>query len=173
MKLVDEVLEMEPLSSVRKNHALEHATLNILEKKLTSRRLAGFSDAGGFWLIGDVPTDVLLENARQALKRLQAGEHELAMHANCGTNVVASGLIAGSLAWLGMVGAGKSFYKKVRRIPLVALMVMLGYELGKPLGPKLQQKMIKTGEIQDLEVLDATCYQYGTLIVHRVRTRSR
>jgi len=118
MQLFDEILEKEPLSSVRKNHALEHATLHVLDEKVTKRQMAGFSDAGGFWIIGDVTTKVLRESAKQALERLQEGEHELAMHANCGSNMLVSGLFAGGLAWLGMAGAGEGFLKKFRPFPI-------------------------------------------------------
>ncbi len=59
---------------VRSNHALEHATLHVLQQKGSAARLGGISDTGGFWIFGDVDTETLLLAAREARERLMAGE---------------------------------------------------------------------------------------------------
>ena len=41
---------------VRNNHALEHATLHVLQEKGVVGRMCGISDAGGFWIYGEVAT---------------------------------------------------------------------------------------------------------------------
>src|SRR5512147_3069088 len=102
MTFLDKLLNWPPISRVRRNHALEHATLQIMARKRPTTIAAGYSDTSGFWVIGQVSTEDLEESIKEALARLHAGEHELAIHPNCGTNFVAAGAVAGSLAWLGM-----------------------------------------------------------------------
>lgn len=104
------VLESFPISRVRRNHGLEHATLHILAEQHPRTSLAGHSDLGGFWILGEVDIEDIQNAVDQALKRLQNGEEELAVHPNCGTNFVTAGTFAGVAASMAMFGAG-------RRIP--------------------------------------------------------
>jgi len=173
MNFFDQVLQMEPFWQVRANHALEHATLHLLEPHASGRRMAGFSDAGGFWLFADLPPDQVLQSASEALQRLQAGESELANHQKCGTNMIVPAFTAGSLAWLAMAGAGRGFFKKLRRLPLVIMMVLLGYELGKPLSPLVQSKVTAPELAPQLEIINGLYYKLAGLTIHRIRTRTK
>src|SRR5512136_2980603 len=112
------ILDNPVISSIRRNHGLEHATINILSLKFPRRPLAGYSFPGGFVLFGDVATVDVREAVTEALSRLSNGERHLAIHPNCGTNFLASGFVSGGLAWLGMAGA-KNGREKVERLPLV------------------------------------------------------
>ena len=163
----------EPLNQVRSNHALEHATLHILEQKKQRGRVVGISDAGGFWLIGQLPTELVMESAIEALQRLQGGEKTLATSKNCGTLMVAPAFVAGALAWLAMARPRRNFYDTLRRFPAVVMMVLLGYELGKPLGPRLQEKMVALELSPRLQIIDAVYYKLGGMTIHRVRTRTK
>mgnify|MGYP001321711127 CR=1 FL=1 len=80
----------------RRNHALEHATVNVLEQRYGRRLLAsGFAEADGFFINGVGPDPrVVLDAAQEALRRLQAGESELAIHPRCGTVIVAGQLVS-------------------------------------------------------------------------------
>ena len=78
------------VSRIRRNHALEHATLSILGRKTAQLSAAGYSDTSGFFIIGNVSTDQLREATTEALHRLQAGEAHLAIHPFCGTNFAAA-----------------------------------------------------------------------------------
>ena len=112
------ILDIPMLSRIRRNHGLEHATINILSVRFPYLRLAGYSFPGGFFILGEVPTADLREAVAQALSRMANGERTLAIHEHCGTNYVASGFVVGFLTWLGMAGA-KSNRDKVERLPLV------------------------------------------------------
>ncbi|HLV98125.1 MAG TPA: DUF6391 domain-containing protein [Ktedonobacterales bacterium] len=83
---------------IRQNHALEHATVTILSEKVANLRLSARSSPRGFIIFGPVDLEKVREAAAEALERLQAGEAELAIHPNCGTNV-AVGLIVTVLSW--------------------------------------------------------------------------
>ena len=167
---MEPVLEINPVWKVRSNHALEHATLHVLSAKVTGARVSGLSDAGGFWLLGDVPTDLVFESAREALKRMQTGETDLATHENCGSNLVPSILASGGLAWIAMAGAGKDFRKKAMRFPLAVLLALIGFEAAKPAGLILQEKAVSTDHLDSMLVREIRCYKPYGLVIHRVTT---
>ncbi|RLD11905.1 MAG: hypothetical protein DRI56_00155 [Chloroflexota bacterium] len=125
---------LEFVSLTRRNHGLEHATMNFLGSKYPRRPFAGHSDWRGFWIMGDIATPELLEVVQQALNALQSGRHDLAIHANCGTNLVVSGAMAGMAGVVGMVGAGEERRAKLDRIPLVITLATLALMLSRPVG---------------------------------------
>src|SRR5437868_3131264 len=55
-------------SAVRQNHALEHATIVLLNRKYPDVRFAGISFAAGFFVFGDVPSEAILPAAKKALR---------------------------------------------------------------------------------------------------------
>ena len=78
--LVKETRDIPIVSRVRRNHGLEHATLHILSQRYPKRSLAGHSDTGGFWILGDVSIEDVYEAVEEALSRLRNGEKHLAVH---------------------------------------------------------------------------------------------
>ena len=164
------ILDMPVLSRIRRNHGLEHATINILSERFPYRRLAGYSFPGGFFILGDIPTADLREAVIQALVRMNNGERHLAIHEHCGTNYVASGFVAGLLAWLGMAGA-KSKRDKVERLPLVIALATFGFIASQPLGPVLQQRITTSGDPQGMSNPDSFPIRFGQVSLHRVVTQ--
>lgn len=81
--------------AVKQNHALEHATIVLLNKKFPDVRLAGISFASGFFVFGDLPTEAILPAAQEALALLRSTKPELAIHERCGTNLAVSGMLTG------------------------------------------------------------------------------
>jgi len=164
-------LHIEFINAVRANHALEHATFHVLEEKGNKAKLAGFSDAGGFWVLGNVSADTLLESAHEGLQRLQSGEASLALHENCGTNLAATGVIVGGMAWLGMLGVGRGFFRKIGRLPIVILLASLGVLIAQPVGPMVQERLTTLPNGQKREVFGIQRYGLGEWTLQRVRTR--
>lgn len=78
---------MQLISRVRRNHALEHATIHVLSERGTRFGVQGNATWGGYYLnlYGDVDLAAVEEAARDALRRMQGGEAQLAIHPNCGT----------------------------------------------------------------------------------------
>jgi len=155
---------------IRRNHGLEHATLNLLAAEFPSRSFAGHSDSKGFWIIGEVSTDKLLETVQQALKRMKAGESNLALHANCGTNFVTAGVVAGSIAWLGTLGNANSFSKKLNRWPLLIMIVTGSFIAAQPLGKKVQARVSTSGDPGSLVVKQISRYERKGPALHRILT---
>jgi len=164
------ILDIPLLSRIRRNHGLEHATINILSQRFPYRRIMGYSFQGGFFILGEIPTADLREAVIQALSRMNNGERHLAIHDHCGTNYVASGFVAGLLAWLGMTGA-KSKRDQVERLPLVIALAMFGFIASQPLGPVLQERLTTSGDPQGMSIADVFPIQFGQLSLHRVVTQ--
>jgi hypothetical protein len=170
MEYLDRVLNFPIISRVRRNHALEHATLQILAKKNSHLSAAGYSDPNGFHILGNVSTDLLHEAVSEALHRLQAGEENLAIHPSCGTNFAATGIVAGTFAWLAMIGTGGGLRSKMERWPAVVILVTLGMIISQPLGPFLQAHFTTDGDVGELEVTEITRLERQGTPIHRIRT---
>ena len=72
------LLALPAVDRTRRNHALEHATLNVLTQRNRQIGLVGRSTPGGFHIYGNVSTEALRDAAAEALARLQDGEVDLA-----------------------------------------------------------------------------------------------
>lgn len=164
------LLDYDLFSRVRRNHGLEHATLHILSQRNPARSLAGHSDSGGFWIAGDVPTVELSQAVSEALQRLRAGEHRLALHPNCGTNFAASGVLAGGVASLAMFGAGRRLRDKLDRMPLAITLATLALIVAQPLGMRLQERYTTSGDPEGLEIVEIRPSGRGRTTAHRVVT---
>jgi hypothetical protein len=170
MEYINRALNFPLISRIRRNHALEHATLQILAKKHPKISVAGYSDTRGFLIVGSVSTDHLREAVSEALRRLQAGEDDLAIHPNCGTNFAATGVVTGTLAWLAMVGAHGNFRKRLERWPVVVMLVTIGMIVAQPLGPLLQAEFTTDADIGELQVTEITRFEREGTPLHRVKT---
>ena len=133
--------------------------------------MAGHSDTGGFWLLGDVPTQEVQMAVQEALARMKAGEEHLAVHPNCGTNFVTSGIMAGSAAFVGMLGAGGRFRDKLERLPLIATLATLALMVAQPVGLLVQERVTTSGRPKSLEVVEILPNYSGKIPSHRVITR--
>ena len=159
-----------PLVGVtRRNHALEHATLHVLEEKYPNRMLGGHSNPTGFFIVGDVPMEAVADAATEALRRLRLGESQLAIHPGCGTNMVTSMLLGATLGWFVLRGA-RSTVARVLRMPVAFGFAVLGILLSRPLGPVLQQKLTTDAEMGGLRVTDVRRSLKGRVTAHRVLT---
>jgi len=170
MESITRELDSGPFSRIRRNHALEHATLQVLAEKIPGLRMAGYSDQRGFWLIGQVETSRIQEAAEEALARLKSGEDSLAIHPRCGTNLVATSLMAGSFAWLGMLGMGRNQRERFERLPFVIILATLAVFLSQPLGPFLQARVTTLPVTKEMGLLWVERIQRGDVPVHRVYT---
>ncbi len=172
LKSLQPLLDTPFIRRVRRNHGLEHATIHLLSQRIPHLRIAGRSDAGGFWLLGNVPTEEVRQVAALALARLRRGEHQLALHPTCGTNFVAVALIGTAAVLLALIGSERERFGKLQRIPLIAVALLFAAMLGQPLGMRLQQYVTTLGDPGDLEITAVRQVASGNLTMHRVETRS-
>lgn len=166
-----DLLNLPVISRIRRNHGLEHATLTTLARRFPRQRLAGYSDPGGFWILGDLETEPLADAVLEALERLRRGEHNLAVHPNCGTNFAIAGIFAGLAGALAMLGSGPRRRDKLERLPLAAVLATLALIAAQPLAFIVQSRITTCGDPGGLAVTQVLRQQQGRLVLHRIRTK--
>jgi len=169
---MENIRNRKPILSTRRNHALEHATLQVLMEKGHPNRLGGMSDPRGFWVLGEIDPETLFNAVEEARTRLLNGERELAIHPNCGTNLAAAGVVGGILAWLAMLGMKKNWRDRFDRLANVVTLVTLGLIVAQPLGPKLQQSLTTDANIEGLRAVQVKRVNHEGMPIHRVTTVS-
>jgi len=162
------LLSLQPIDRIRRNHGLEHATIHILSAR-KRRTLAGYSDANGFWLMGEVPTGEIESAVNEALGRMRKGEHDLAIHPNCGTMFVTAGAFAAVAGWLSFVGA-RTWQDKLFRLPLTLAFATVAIIFAQPIGLTLQANITTDGVVRDLEVASVRKTSNAPA-THRIETR--
>lgn len=159
-------LHLPLILETRRNHALEHATLHMLARAHPGP-LAGHSNPTGYFILGDVTTEALRAAAHEARARLLAGEHALAIHPGCGTNLAATVGLASTFAWLPLRGQ-KSTLTRLALVPFALLFAALGVALAHQLGPSLQQHVTTEADLGNLQIADIRFIRKG---LHRVITK--
>lgn len=170
------VSSMNPLippfvARVRRNHGLEHATINVLIQRNPNLSLVGRSDWRGYVIMGEVETEEIDSAAREALARLQAGESELALHPRCGTMLATTGLLSGMAAFF-VLGVGHSRSRfRWAYLPEALLAATVAALIAQPLGFLLQQHVTTSGDADQLRIARVYKKRGGPISVHRVETR--
>lgn len=158
---------MRVIDRIRRNHALEHATLAVLVRAGTKGLLAGYSTSGGFWLLAPASGSEVEDAANQALTRLSKGDGRLAISPNCGTNLAVAALLA--TAGLRVVearrGKGRSGWHVNAAVALGA------WAVSRPLGEMLQRRLTTLSDMKGLDVSGVSTVQLGRYRVHKVVTR--
>jgi hypothetical protein len=135
---------------LRRNHALEHATIVVMMEREPGRKLNGFSTDDGFFVQGVRSISEVESAAREAMRRLQNGQKWLAIHRNCGTTIVAANLLA---AVFFLVTLGFFLYLGVGNLYLMILgSVVLAFALRIPLSLILQRFVTTDADLTNAEV---------------------
>ena len=161
------ILDLPLILETRRNHALEHATLQVLARKYQNQSMAGHSNPTGFFLLGDFQTEDVSSAASEAMARLLSGESGLAIHPGCGTNMATTALLSATFAWMPIRGAKSTFWR-VWLIPIAILFAAFGYFLSKPLGPWLQKYVTTEADLGDMQIVEIIPVRKG---LHRVITK--
>jgi hypothetical protein len=168
------LLDLPLITRVRRNHALEHAAMRVLSERYRDLKIVGRSSLWGFYIYGDVPTEGVLAAAQEGLRRLRAGQRQMAVHPNCGSNLVVAGILAGLGAFLALGGLSKNrprdLWQRLTRLPLACTAAMLGIVLAQPLGAALQAYVTTQASVGDLRIVDITREKRAGILVHHVRT---
>jgi hypothetical protein len=138
-----------PGRRVRQNHALEHATITILSTYLPDLRVSARSTSDGFTVFGDIDLGYLRRAVDEALSRLQAGEARLAIHPNCGTNLV----VGMSLLALGTI-LGMTSSRARTRAASAAFSSVAGIAAARPLGEVVQKYVTTFPDLRGVRVTD-------------------
>jgi hypothetical protein len=164
------MLDLPILSRIRRNHGLEHATLTTLARRFPRQPMAGYSDMGGFWIVGNLDTEAVTEAAMEALDRLRKGERALAIHPNCGTNFAVAGTLAGLAGAVTML-VGGTRKQKLERLPLAAVLATVMLVAAQPLAYQVQSRITTSGEPGGLRISEVLRQEQGKVVLHRIHTQ--
>jgi hypothetical protein len=150
------------LSRVRRNHALEHATIHVLTERNKGFSAQGNSTPKGFNLniYGQLEDDEVSAAVEDAFRRLKEGEKRLAVHPNCGTVL----LTMASLATFSALAAFGIEQKRLKRstlnlatiigaLPTTIMAVLISLIVAKPIGIFLQERYTVEGDLGNLQVV--------------------
>ncbi len=151
----------EIIRRTRRNHGLEHATIHVLSEKHKNFTAQGNSTPRGFHLniYGDLSEADIAEAVAEAHERLRGGEHNLAVHPNCGTVLVTTATLT-TLAATGMMaleqrrepeGQARST-TAFNALPGAMIAVLAALIVSRPLGVQLQARYTVDGQMRDLQV---------------------
>jgi hypothetical protein len=168
-----DLLNLPTIRRTRRNHAIEHATMQVLAARRPGVPFAGRSDSGGFALFGDVAADEVRAAATEAIARLE-GEPELAVHPYCGTNLLVAGLVSGAAAVAVLSTARLD--QRARpwsMLPQLLLSGTFAAVASQPLGSWAQRKFTTLPEMDGARVRQVTFRALGRLRWHRVEVVDR
>jgi hypothetical protein len=160
------ILDLPFILETRRNHALEHATLHMLARTHKTS-MAGHSNPTGFFIFGELRTEDIRAALNEAYSRLRAGEKGLAIHPGCGTNLLATAFLPGTLAWLPFQGT-RSTRWRLLLLPIALGFGVLGFFLSRPVGTWLQRNITTEANLGNMRIIDVTLVRKG---VHRIITK--
>jgi hypothetical protein len=160
------------ITRTRRNHGLEHATINVLTERFPGLHLAGYSTPFGFYIIGPVTRESLVNAIDEAITLVSAGRRGLVIHEHCGTNYVAGGILAGLAAWLGMLGVKRNARSQLERLPLVILLSTFALMYSPKMGSWLQRNLTTTSQLQGLEIIGITSGKLGKYPRFTIHTKN-
>ncbi len=141
---------------MRRNHALEHATINLLRRRHARITLFGMPDQHGFHLRGRVPHDAVIRATQEGIRRLKQGERSLAWSRRCPTSLVATQVILSVIFLVIVLSIWREFIA-----PVLLTALMAGALLGPPVSPYVQRWLLVEPdpgslEFRDLEIEEPT-----------------
>lgn len=136
------VLDVQPLGHIRRNHGIEHATVHVLTEWDPNLSLVGRADAEGFNIYGEVDPDTLASASQEALRRMKNGQGSLAVHPRCGTQLVVMGAVTGLAAFFAL---GRR--PRVTRLPDAILATTLAALIAQPLGLAIQRSVTTSADV--------------------------
>lgn len=154
------------IASLRQNHALEHATISSLVKRVgVNVRMVGCATHDGFYIYGDVPTEAVRDAAMEGLRRLQQGESDLAVSPFCGTNLVVAGMLAGIASLIVLGGSDRR-----KRVLPVIVAATWAIAAARPVGRAVQKYVTTSSDLTGVTIERITRRGAGGRILHKIET---
>jgi len=149
------------LDRVRRNHALEHATIHVLTQHHKGFSAQGNSTPRGFHLniYGPMDEDKVAEAVEEAFTRLNNGEEKLAIHPTCGTVLLTTATMA-TLAAQATFGLERRRQDRpamnlavlLGALPMAILAVTVAIIASRPVGISLQRRYTVDPHLGDMQV---------------------
>ncbi|SHJ75636.1 hypothetical protein SAMN02745912_00951 [Paramaledivibacter caminithermalis DSM 15212] len=146
-----QIFKIASNKQIRRNHSLEHATVNVLEERYgKTLKIGGLAYSNGFSLSGpDLPSPYeVLDAAREGIYRMTKGETSLALHPRCGTSIATSTFLL-SLGFIIVL----SFSQHLSLLN-IAIVFILANIIAKPLGLTVQKFFTTHADISNMSIID-------------------
>jgi hypothetical protein len=134
----------------------------------------GRATTRGFYLFGELEKEDVLGAVSEALTRLQRGEHSLAVHPRCGTNLATAGVLAGLSSFAVMQLPGRSATGSGRarsnlaKLPQIIMAATIAVIASQDLGPAMQKHVTTLPEVAGVTIGEITRHRRGRILVHHV-----
>jgi len=143
-----QIINIAKNKAIRRNHALEHATINVLEKYAgRTLLLAGLSQKNGFIISGAQDPNLVIKAAQEGLNLLKQGECQLAIHRRCGTSIAIANFLAAVLFLIFLIQTGNF------SIFAIIIALILANALGPYLGELTQKYFTTSCDVKYLEIV--------------------
>jgi len=149
----------------RQSHAMEHATIHVLNRHQPGLQVLGRSTPTGFYVYGNVATPVVASAASEALARLQAGESHLAVHPRCGTNLAVGAFLGGIASMLVLGSRRRSRWVE---LPEIILAISAALFLAQPVGYSVQQRVTTSSDVHNVRIVNIERQFLGPQTVHHI-----
>jgi hypothetical protein len=133
---------------LRRNHALEHATINVIEEAYGPQQLSGLAKEDGFYIKGALKPAVIREAAEEGLRRLKSGEGDLVVHKRCGTSLAVANLLS-AIIFLFLLFQTGNF-----TIIYVFVAILFSNLLGPVLGKYVQKLFTTSTDVEGMVIED-------------------
>ncbi len=153
----------------RYNHALEHATLHVLQRRFPQARVLGISDGRGITLYTPLSAEYILPALYEARDALREGATGLAVHPNCGTNLVSSAMLAVLATWLSMALTSRRGWGE--RFLNATVLTCGALLLGPNLGSHLQARVTTDANLPPVQISSLFADAWGKQ--NRIRVNLR
>ena len=133
--------------NIRRNHAIEHATINVLERIAGYRlNISGLSREDGFYIAGIQNPDMVEQAAIRALSLLKKGECDLAIHRRCGTDVAIANFVS-AIVFLVLL-----FTTGLFSIINIVIAILASNLLSPYLGECIQRHFTTSCDVKNIEI---------------------
>ena len=168
MEALMQARRVTAIERLRRNHALEHATVALLLERGATPPIGGYSLPSGFLIWTKGQPEAVSGAASDALALLNDGYAELAISPYCGTNFAASVALGGIAAYL--AGRGRGLWPKIRGA-LVGFAVASA--LGQPVGRLVQHRLTVRTDVAGVEIATVRALRDTPLAVVWIGTTHR
>ena len=152
--------------NIRRNHAIEHATVSILTEQISKSAVVGFAVPSGFIIYSKSGKDEILSAANNGLNLMKSGDSEISISQFCGTNLVVAALLTG----VSTIILGKICGKKSKNILNIANGFVLSALLSKPIGRIVQKYVTTDSSVQNIQIKNGRSLKIGSFYIHFIST---
>ncbi|MDD3655944.1 MAG: DUF6391 domain-containing protein [Atribacterota bacterium] len=134
--------------NIRRNHAIEHATINVLEQLAGQQlNISGLSQENGFYIAGIQNAEMVEEAAIRGLNLLKQGSCHLAIHRRCGTDIAIANFITALIFFILLFTTG------LFSILNIVIALLLSNLISPYLGEYVQKYFTTSCEVRNTEIV--------------------